>query len=548
MDHVDIKAGQGLKYLTQWPPVHLTFEEVVSTVTDDNGKNKMILSGVSGCFKSGHLTAILGGSGSGKTTLLNSLAGFKCQNVTGIIAVNGKERNMKTFRRISRYIMQQDIVPSMLTVQEVMTYAADLKLGFNETTTAQKVEIIDEVLLLLRLSSVAYTPCMLLSGGELKRLSIAMELVNNPPVLFLDEVFVIKFQLCICRKFNCIFYIFILQPTTGLDDYSGLKCIELLRDIAHGGRTIVCSIHTPSARMFEMFDHVYVVAKGKCAYQGRGQNIIQFVDEINIACPKHYNPADFIVELASGEYGNNYIERMIEKIDNGRVRRWKPLIENTNEIIEDCDPICLEISPSLLKSRCTSWQQFVILFKRESTKIYRNRTNVFIQICMHIFVGLVIGGMFWQFGNDPTKTIFNFGFCFTVIIAFLYIPMMPVLCFFPSQVQTLKREYFNCWYRLSPYYCAINLARAPLQLANGLLYLTMVYLLTDQPLEFKRMALFYIVSLLVSLTSEGLGVLVSSSLSIIISVSRLFLAGLSSEESSRAKFKDNITHSIKPRK
>ena len=91
--------------------------------------------------------------------------------------------------------MQQDIVQSMLTVQEVMTYAADLKLGFNETTTAQKVEIIDEVLLLLRLNSVVYTPCMLLSGGELKRLSIAMELVNNPPVLFLDEVFVNMFKL-----------------------------------------------------------------------------------------------------------------------------------------------------------------------------------------------------------------------------------------------------------------------------------------------------------------------------------------------------------------
>lgn len=78
-----------------------------------------------------------------------------------------------------------------------------------------------------------------------------------------------------------------------MDEYSGLKCIELLRNIAHGGRTVVCSIHTPSARMFEMFDHVYVVAKGKCAYQGKGQNIVQFVREINIACPRHYNPADF---------------------------------------------------------------------------------------------------------------------------------------------------------------------------------------------------------------------------------------------------------------
>lgn len=185
-----------------------------------------------------------------------------------------------------------------------------------------------------------------------------------------------------------------------MDEYSGLKCIELLRNIAHGGRTVVCSIHTPSARMFAMFDHVYVVAKGKCAYQGKGQNIVQFVYEINIACPRHYNPADFsktkhisnelfnrqlfsflilifpiVVEIASGEYGNTYIERMIEKIDNGRVRRWTTLIQNSNEII-DCVPIHLEIHPTLLKSKCTSWEQFSILFQRESTKIYRNRVSL----------------------------------------------------------------------------------------------------------------------------------------------------------------------------
>lgn len=82
-----------------------------------------------------------------------------------------------------------------------------------------------------------------------------------------------------------------------------------------------------------------------------------------------------VVELASGEYGDNYIEQMIEKIDNGRVFRWTTLIENSNEII-NCDPINLDINSTLLKSKCTSWQQFSILFKRESTKLYRNRVSL----------------------------------------------------------------------------------------------------------------------------------------------------------------------------
>lgn len=158
---------------------------------------------------------------------------------------------------------------------------------------------------------------------------------------------------------------------------------------------------------------------------------------------------------------------------------------------------------------------------------------------MHIFLGFVIGGLFYQMGNDATKTVFNFGFCFTVIIAFLYIPMMPVLIecnhrwdvkmirqifisvfnlisVVPTQVKLLKREHFNRWYRFNPYFFAMTLAKLPVQLLNSVMYLTMVYLITDQPIEVKRIALFYLISILTSLTSESFGLLVSARLSVIV--------------------------------
>lgn len=100
-----------------------------------------------------------------------------------------------------------------------MKFAADLKLGFEDLTDDQKVEVVDEIIHLLRLTKTMDTDCSLLSGGEKKRLSIAQELLNNPPVLFLDE------------------------PTTGLDDLSSSQCMALLRKLAHGGRTVICSIH-----------------------------------------------------------------------------------------------------------------------------------------------------------------------------------------------------------------------------------------------------------------------------------------------------------------
>lgn len=165
--------------------------------------------------------------------------------------------------------MQQDIYQTALTVRDVMLYAADLKLGFNDLKKEQKMEIIDEIIRLLRLEKTMDTECNRLSGGELKRLSIAQELVDNPPVLFLDE------------------------PTSGLDDASSWMCVELLKRLAMGGRTVICSIHTPSAKIFEMFDTVYVVANGQCVYSGEGQYIVSYLESVGLRCPKTYNPADF---------------------------------------------------------------------------------------------------------------------------------------------------------------------------------------------------------------------------------------------------------------
>lgn len=90
----------------------------------------------------------------------------------------------------------------------------------------------------------------------------------------------------------------------------------------------------------------------------------------------------------------------------------------------------------------------------------------------------------------------------------------------PTQVQLLKREHFNKWYRLVPYYSAMIVAKLPIQLTLAALYITMVYCLTGQPFEWHRVGMFYLASILVSLTSESFGLLVSSRLSIVVSWDR----------------------------
>ncbi|TDG46673.1 hypothetical protein AWZ03_006853 [Drosophila navojoa] len=503
-DAEDSQSVNGLKYLPLWPAVNIEFSGLTYEVPDQGNaqKTKQILRDVNGEFRSHELTAIMGPSGAGKTTLLNLLAGFGSVDSSGEILVNSSPRNMRIFRKMSRYIMQTDILDLQFTVRELMLLAANLKLG-NELKLAQKLEVIEEILGMLRLTSAQNTKAEKISGGERKRLSIALELVNNPPIIFLDE------------------------PTTGLDDLSSSQCISLLKMLANGGRTVICSIHTPSAKIFEMIDKVYVLAEGQCIYQGSGANIVPYMNHIGLSCPLTYNPADFIIEVACNEYGNNYHERMVMAVNNGRVGRWVPSVVNGKETPTKSDTTSgassyydmvqfeEEISPKLLISKSTWWMQYKLLLTRMMLQMWRDKSHIKLKFYMNIILALLVGGLYEGVGRQASKALFNFGFMFTIVIAYLYLPMMPVLLQFPTEIKLLKREYFNQWYRLSSYYAAMISAKLPLMFVLAAIYLSIVYLMSSQPLEWFRFAMLFSIAFLTALTSDSFGLMISSRLSLV---------------------------------
>lgn len=185
-----------------------------------------------------------------------------------------------------------------------MNFAVKLKTG-NLFTKKQRQAKIIAILETLGLHGKLNDFSGDLSGGQQKRLAIALELVDDPSILFLDE------------------------PTTGLDSSSSTQCIRLLKKLALEGKTIVCTIHTPSALHFEMFDQLYALADGNCIYQGSSSNLVPFLKELDLICPEIYNPADFLLEIATHAYGEQN-DRLVKKINNGLNEQWRGSSMNNN--------------------------------------------------------------------------------------------------------------------------------------------------------------------------------------------------------------------------
>lgn len=217
-----------------------------------------------------------------------------------------------------------------------------------------------------------------LSGGEQKRLSIALELVDDPSILFLDE------------------------PTTGLDSSSSTQCIQLLKSLAQEGKTIICSIHTPSALLFEMFDHLYALADGCCIYQGSTENLVPFLNDLDLVCPETYNPSDFLLEIANNDYGN-LNHRLIEKLNNG---------VNSYHASSDHEHFCCEklTQDSFEMIQSTSSSQLICQLKQLLIRNFiittRNKCLSAMRLGIHLVTALFIGTMYIGIGDDAWN-IFN---------------------------------------------------------------------------------------------------------------------------------------------
>ena len=507
---VEKHSKKMMSNLTRRPPVDIEFKQLKYSVSENMGifnkssTKKVILNQVSGQFKSGELVAIMGPSGAGKSTLMDIMAGYKTSNVDGDILINGKARNLRKFRKMSCYIMQDDFLCPHLTVAEAMEAAANLKLD-EKTPDEQKNLLVQEIVQHIGLTECMDTKTSKISGGQRKRLAIALELINNPPVMFLDE------------------------PTSGLDSYSCSQCILLLKQLAREGRTIICTIHQPSAKIFEMFDKLYVMSEGSTIYRGSVKNLVPYLASLELFCPSYHNPADFILEIATGEYGNHN-ERLAKEVEMEIRDETPDDVQDTkeDEILDPSAPTCngdvtivipngihpektnikhekckLGVSEedpqssSLLGSlesvdeHCktfptSSWTQFKVLLVRTFKSLLRDDTLTKLRLLSHVLIGVLLGLLYWDIGNEGSKAYNNSAMLFFCMLFSMFTAMMPTVMTFPLEMATFKREHLNYWYSMKSYYLAKVMADLPFQIVFPFIYVIIVYFMTSQPLELPR--------------------------------------------------------------
>ncbi|CAN7995699.1 unnamed protein product [Ixodes hexagonus] len=461
---------------------NLTFEVKSGKV------KKTLVTNVSGAARPGTLTAIMGPSGAGKTTLLNLLSGLYEKGYKGEVQINGYVRDQSLFNKQSCYVMQQDRLLPALTIHEALTMSVGLRMTTApDLVKSQMASSVDQLVEEWGLGECRHTRTERLSGGERKRLAIAQELVDNPPVVFLDE------------------------PTTGLDNCSSLMCVEILKRLAERGHTVICSLHTPSAKIFANFDMLYMMSHGRCIYNGETSNLVSFLSEHGLPCPEFHNPADFITEVAAGEYGQH------AEILAGKFALPLPITSSVvvteSETAYGGHQMTKQEKAEAVKRhsfQVNQFRQFRILLKRCWLSAVRNRVTFLIRFVAYVAFALMAVITFYGVGKNASTVFNNSALFFTIGLTSTMQTILPAVIIFPMEMGVLLRENRNGWYSVNLYYLANYVNEIPFLIAPFAIYLAILYYPTGQPLELWRAATMLLFGIQLGDAMCALGLMVSA--------------------------------------
>ncbi|KAA8545624.1 hypothetical protein F0562_020408 [Nyssa sinensis] len=477
--------------------VFLTWEDLWVTVADGRGSSRSILEGLTGYAKPGEVLAIMGPSGCGKSTLLDALAGRLGSNTkqSGDILINGHKQALAY--GTSAYVTQDETLISTLTVRETVYYSAQLQLP-NSMSKSEKKHRAE-----MTIREMGLQACMNtriggwgtkgLSGGQKRRVSICIEILTRPKLLFLDE------------------------PTSGLDSAASYYVMSRIARLdQREGRTIITSIHQPSSEVFALFHNLCLLSSGRIVYFGLATAANQFFALNGFPCPTLQNPSDhflgtinkdFDEDIEQGSAGRKTTEEVIDIL----IKSYKSSSSYQEVQRQVAELICKKEGRALGNKRnhASFLAQCFVLTRRSSVNMYRDLGYYWLRGAIYVTMALSLGTIFCDIGSSYSS-IQARGSMIMFIVSML---TLMTIGGFPSFVEDMKvyeSERLNGHYGDTVFVIGNTLSSFPYLLLISLVPGTISYFPTGLQRGYGHFMYFVAVLFVCMMLVESLMMIVAS--------------------------------------
>ncbi|OMO70099.1 ABC transporter-like protein [Corchorus olitorius] len=438
-----------------------------------NKPTKRLLQGLSGYAEPGRIMAIMGPSGSGKSTLLDSLAGRLARNVvmTGNILLNGKKKRLE-YGGVA-YVTQEDTMLGTLTVRETITYSAHLRLP-NDLTKEEVNDIVEATIMEMGLQECADTVIgnwhlRGISGGEKKRLSIALEILTMPKILFLDE------------------------PTSGLDSASAFFVVQALRNIARDGRTFFAEAGFPCPSRRNPSDHFL-----RCV-NSDFDTVTATLKGSQRLRDKPATSSDPFMEMPTAQIKATLVEKY-------KRSKYAKMARERIQEISKIEGLEVEIQSG---SQASWWKQLKTLTKRSFVNMCRDAGYYWARIVIYILVSICVGTVFYDLGYGNTAILARVA-CGAFITGFMTFMSIGGFPSFIEEMKVFHKERINGYYGVAVYTLSNFFSSFPFLVTIALITGTITFYLVKFRSGFSHYA-FFCLNIFFSITViESLMMIVAS--------------------------------------